>query len=68
MLFAMIGVICGICLGIIICNISAKKDKEKIYKTWTSSSINDYFKNKKNQNISEEQMPRSIEDYYKKSK
>jgi hypothetical protein len=60
--------ICGIGLGIIIGNMSSKKEKEKIYETWTPRSINDYFKNQKNQHLSEEKTPRSIEDYYKKSK
>jgi hypothetical protein len=68
MLFAFIGGICGIILGIIICDISSKKEKEKIYETKTISSINNYYKNQKNHSFSEEQMPRSIEDYYKKSK
>ncbi len=67
-LFALIGGICGIGLGIIIGNMSSKKEKEKIYETWTPRSVNDYFKNQKNQHLSEEKMPRSIEDYYKKSK
>jgi hypothetical protein len=68
MLFAFIGGICGITFGLIIGNILLKKEKEKIYKTIPSRNINDYFKNQKNQHLSDEYMPRSIEDYYKKSK
>ncbi|MCK4347680.1 MAG: hypothetical protein KAW47_03600 [Thermoplasmatales archaeon] len=65
-LFAVIGGIGGIGLGILIGSIQSKKEKEKIYKTWAPKSTLDYY-NQKNQHFSEGQMPRSIEDYYKKS-
>lgn len=64
-LFAIIGGIGGIGLGMLIGNVQSKKEKEKIYKTWAPRSTLDYYK-QKNQRFSEEQMPRSIDDYYRK--
>jgi len=66
-LFAVIGGIGGIGLGILIGSIQSRKEKENIYETGAPRSTLDYYK-QKNRQSSEGQMPRSIEDYYKKTK
>jgi len=66
-LFAVIGGIGGIGIGILIGNVQSKRKREKIYKTWTPRNINDYNNRQKIQRFSEEQMPKSIDEYYKKS-
>lgn len=63
---AILSAVAGIGLGLIISGISPKK--EKVHKKWVQKRIDDYKKISKYPYFSKEDMPRSIKDYYKKTK
>jgi hypothetical protein len=63
---AILSAVAGIGLGLIISGISPKK--EKVHKKWVQKRIDDYKKMPKYPYFSKEDMPRSIKDYYKKTK
>ncbi len=66
-IFAIIGGIGGIGIGILIGGMSSKKRKYQYSSEQkVPRNINDYYK--KNQYFSEGEIPRSIRDYYKKNK
>ncbi|MFW6121879.1 MAG: S16 family serine protease [Petrotogales bacterium] len=67
-LFAIIGGIGGVGVGILIARMSSKKRVDKRAPPKMQRNINNYYKKQKNQYFSEKEIPRSIKDYYKKNK
>lgn len=65
-IFAIIGGIGGIGIGIMIGSMSSKKNKDKP-KTTPPSKKKEYLKIQQNQFFSDENIPKSIKDYYKKN-
>ena len=61
----LIGILAGVGIGLIIAGLTIKKDKQKPAKK-TTSTIQMY--NKKRYQYPDNQIPRSIKDYYKKNK
>ena len=67
--FAMAGAIGGLCLGILIGLIVPKKQKDKPTSPHLKQkNIDDYYRQQKSQYFSDEEIPRSIQDYYKRIK
>jgi hypothetical protein len=70
-LFAVIGSLGGLCTGVVIGLLPSiyRVRKERSHKKLVLISMNDHYIKKKNaEYFSEDQIPRSIKDYYKKTK
>ena len=70
-LFALIGGLCGLCAGVVIglLPLAYRRQREKSNKNFISRNINNQYNKKINDEyFSEDQIPRSIKDYYKKTK